>query len=388
MRRRIALIVLILFAGFAPAGEKRPPRSLPDDLQKTLTAYLEAHALPPEDYVASKFKDHDIVFLGEHHFVKHDAELVCGLIPVLYRTGVTDLGIEFGCFELQAEADALVTAPEFDKARARRLMFRWGSYWPYVQYLDLYRAAWEVNRSLPPGAPRFRIVGLDYRPRWDVLEQKMTPRLWRKVFFRGPRDRHMADVVLREFVNKGRKALIYAGQYHATTRFAFPVYNFKLKRIVGFDAQTMGQLVYRKIRGRACNICLHYPWESIDGPGAFDYPVEGAVDALMKAVGPRPAGFDVAGSPFGDLSARKAVYAQGKAKFAFKDFCDGYIFSKPFAEYEGCDVDPLFITDENLAEAVANLPNWEIRKKIANRAQLLHKCKWDADLKRLYPDLE
>ncbi len=66
MRRRIALIVLIVFAGFAPAGEKRPPRS----------------------------------------FIKHDAELVGSLIPVLYRIGVADLGIEFGCFELQGEAVA------------------------------------------------------------------------------------------------------------------------------------------------------------------------------------------------------------------------------------------------------------------------------------------
>jgi len=41
-----------------------------------------------------------------------------------------------------------------------------------------------------------------------------------------------------------------------------------------------------------------------------------------------------------------------------------------------------------LAEAVAFLPNWEIKKKIVTRAQLLYKFKWDADFRRLYPDLE
>ncbi len=392
-RNRTALLALLLILpallpGQRSSGKKRPPPELAADVRDTLAAYLKENGLPPEEYIASKFEDHDIVFVGEHHFVKHDAELIRDLIPVLYRRGVTDLGIEFGCYELQAEADALVTAPEYDEGRARWLMYQWGSYWPYVQYLALYRAAWELNRSLPAGAPKFRIIGLDYRPRWELLEERMTPRKWRKVFFRGGRDRHMADVVLAEFVRKGRKALVYAGQYHASTRFAWPVYNFTRKKVVGFEAQTMGQLVYRKIRGRAFNICLHYPWETIDGPKSYDYPVGGAVDALMRGSGPKRVGFDVAGSPFGRLRDRRSVYAQSRPMFVFADFCDGYVFSGPFAEYEGVDVDPLFITEENLADAIAHLPNWAIRRKIVTKAQFLAKFKWDADFRRLYPDLE
>jgi hypothetical protein len=372
----------------ARAPEKRPPAEISPGLRDKLARYLDAKGLAPEEYVASKFADHDIVFLGEHHFIRHDAELVQALIPVLYRRGVTDLGIEFGCYELQAEADALVTGETYDEDRARRLMFQWGSYWPYVEYLGLYRAAWELNRRLPPGAPKFRIVGLDYRPRWDRLEEKMTRKQLKRVFFRGGRDRHMAGVVTAEFIRKGRKALVYAGQYHATTRFPFPVYDFKRGIVTGFDAQTMGQLVYRMIRGRAFNICLHYPWETVDGPKSFDYPIGGAIDALMKGLGPRPVGFDVAGSPFGRLTDHRAVYSRGRPRFFFEDFCDGYVFQKPFAEYEGCAVDPLFITDENLAEAIAFLPNAEIKKKIFTRAQFLAKFRWDADFRRLYPDLE
>lgn len=57
-------------------------------------------------------------------------------------------------------------------------------------------------------------------------------------------------------------------------------------------------------------------------------------------------------------------------------------------EYEGCTVDPLFITKENLAEAIAYLPNAAIKKKIKTPRQFLEKMRWDADFKRLYPDLE
>jgi hypothetical protein len=383
--------VLTLAGAFLAAalpGEKRPPAAIDPSLRDKLAAYLEDKGLAPADYIASKFRDHDIVFVGEHHFIKHDAELIRDLIPALYKVGVRDLGIEFGCYELQAEADALVTAAEYDEGRARRLMFQWGSFWPYVEYLALYRAAWELNRSLPAGAPRFRVVGLDYRPRWDLLEEKMTPKLWGQVLHKGARDKHMADVVICEFLKKGRKALIYAGQYHASTRFALPVYDFKRGRLIGFDAQTMGQRIYWKIRGRAFFVCLHFPWETVDGPKVFDYPLGGVLDRLMKDIGPRPVGFDVVGSPFGRLRDRKAVYSRAKPNFKFKDFCDGYVYSKPFAEYEGCEVDPLFITDENLAEAVAYLPNWEIKKKIVTKGQFLAKFKWDADFRRLYPDLE
>lgn len=388
--RALAMVLLLVFLFLAPwlVGQKRPPREIQDDQRTKLATYLQANALTPEEYVASKFGDHDIILLGEHHFIRHDVELVRALIPILYRIGVRDLGIEFGCYELQAEADALVTAEDYHEGQARWLMFNWASFWPYVEYLALYRAAWELNRSLPSGAPKFRIVGLDYRPRWDLVGEKMSTKLWRQVFHKGDRDKHMASVVMREFVDRGRKALIYAGQFHAATRFAFPVYDFVRRKTTGIADKTMGRRIYRKIRGQAFNICLHYPWNSVDGPKSYDYPLGGVIDALMKGFEPRRLGFDVKGSPFGQLPDRKAVYSRTRTNFMFEDFCDGYIFSRPFSEYEGCDVDPLFVTDDNLAEAVAFLPTAAIKKKIFTPAQFLAKFKGDADFKRRYPDLE
>ena len=61
----------------------------------TLQSYLAEHYQTPEDYVISKFADHDIVFLGERHRLKHDVALVQDLIPLLHDAGVYHLGIEF-----------------------------------------------------------------------------------------------------------------------------------------------------------------------------------------------------------------------------------------------------------------------------------------------------
>jgi hypothetical protein len=267
-------------------------------------------------------------------------------------------------------------------------MFQWASYWPYVEYMDLYRKAWELNRSLPEGAPKFRIVGLDYRIRWDLVTEDMTPGRWKAVFFEGPRDEHMARTIIDEFVKKKKKALIYLGQFHAFTRYHAPDYDFEKKRVTVMRDDGAGNIVWRKIKRRAFNICLHYPWTTVSGAKTYDYPVDGVVDRVMKDSGTLRAGFDVAGSPFGRLGDEGAVYAAGRKGFSFGDFCDGYVFLKPFAEYDGCTVDPLYITRDNLAEAVANLPNAAIKNKIKTVSQFLEKMRWDADIRRLYPDLE
>jgi hypothetical protein len=366
----------------------RPLPDLPEGLRTELADYLRVQALTPEAYVVSKFRDHDVVILGEHHFIKHDVELVQSLIPLLYENGVRDLGIEFGCHELQDRADALVTAATFDESSARWLMFQWGSYWPYVEYLALYRRAWELNRSLPPGAPKFRVVGLDYKPRWDLLTEGMPPGRWQAILFNGPRDAYMAGTIIEEFVKKKKKALVYMGQYHGSTRFETPTYDFEKKRVSEVHSESAGRLVRRRIGDRVFQICLHYPWPSIAGTKAHDYPVDGVLDRLMKDLPAERFGFDVVGSPFARLGDHRATYAAGRKDFRFGDFCDGYIIQKPFSEYKGCSVDPLFITRENLAEAVANLPNAAIKKKIKTVSQFLEKMRWDADFRRLYPDLQ
>ncbi len=386
--RLFSLILISVCLDISGLPQKRPLEDLPGTIKKTLAAYLGSHGMTPEDYVISKFDTHDIILIGEHHFIKHDVEFIQGLIPTLYENGVMDLGIEFGCYELQEKADLLVTAETYDEDLARWLVFQWGSYWPYVEYLNLYRKAWRLNQSLPDDAPKFRIVGLDYRARWDLLTENMPERRWQRIFFKGPRDKHMADVIMREFINQGKKALIYAGQHHTFTRYHAPVYDFKGNTLVRLEKNSMGNRIYRKIRDQVFNICLHYPWTTIKGPKTYDYPVDGAVDRIMQEFSGKRVGFDVVDSPFGSLGDSDALYVVGRRDFSFSDFCDGYIFLKPFSEYEGCSVDPLFITEENFKVAVSFLPKADIKKKIKTAAQFLYKMKWDADFRRLYPDLQ
>jgi hypothetical protein len=358
----------------------RPPSA---GEMKELVDYLTGHWQTPEDYIVSKFARHDIVFVGELHRIRHDPLLIHALIPRLHAAGIYDLGSEFALREDQETIDRLTTADTYDETLARRLVFRRLSTWGYKEYIDIYRAAWALNHSLPREAPRFRVVGLMYRADWAALTGERTPEIMRRVWHQGSPDRFMARVVLDEFVAKGRKALIYSGSHHALTRYHQPNYNFETQELYGFTDDRMGNLVYREIGEKAFNIYLHSPWLSRRSSDEWVLPAGGAIDAVMHELRGRRVGFDVEGSPFGRLPDSTSYYAIGHDGFRLGQFADGYIVQGPVVEYQRCTVDPQFITDDNFLEALEGLASHEARKQATSPAVLFRWMRDDADIQRM-----
>jgi hypothetical protein len=363
-------------------------REVSSDEKNELIDYLRSNWETPENYIISKYRDHDIVFLGEAHHIKHDVELVHNLIPLLYKNGVYNLGIEFGCYEYQEKVDSLITADAYDEDLARWLLFKWGSYWPYKEYLGLYKTAWELNKSIPEDDPRFRIIHLDYRVNWTFIKKDTPASRLKKVFHKGERDVHMAKVILEEIVRKNQKALIYAGQQHAATHYYHPRYDFKRKKFLHFNKNVMGNLVYRKIPDKVFNICLHYPWPTLESLTEFNYPVGGVIDTIMKEFEDKRVGFDIKNTPFGKLRDDSAFYSAGREIFELSEFCDGYVFQKHIGDYEGCSVDFSFVTQENLEEAIDYLPNPRLKKIFKSPEQFLVFMRLKANTKRRFGDFE
>lgn len=381
------IFFLLLSVGTAFPQLKKPVA--PEEEEKKLAEYLKSHWQSPEDYVVGKFSKYDIVFIGEFHRIKHDVELIHNLIPRLYKAGVYNLGIEFGCYEDQDKVDRLITADKYDEDLARWLQFRNFVGWGYKEYMDIYRKAWELNKSLPKDAPKFRVVALGYKVDWTQLRENMTEELWKKVWFNGEPDAQMAEVIIKEFVEKGKKALIYSGSHHAFTRYRQPNYDYQNKRFIEFRQPRMGNIVYAKIPDKVFNIFLHSPWASKEKPQSGDYPVGGVIDRVMRNFTEKRIGFDVApGSPFGDLKDDQTFYSAGYTDFTLGTFTDGYIFQKHFKDYEGVTTDEKFITEANLREAIQNLPNFAARKHITKPEDMINNTRRDADFKFKFPNLE
>ena len=88
--------MLVIGLLWTPAeAQKLPLPDIDPAASAELKGYLDAHHLSPTSYIVSKFEEHDVVFLGEAHCIRHDGLLVQELIPRLREVGVYTLVVEF-----------------------------------------------------------------------------------------------------------------------------------------------------------------------------------------------------------------------------------------------------------------------------------------------------
>ena len=352
--------ISLLAVGACSASEVQPQDPPPIDpaLQSKLAAWLEEEGETPERYVVGLFSDHDVVFLGEQHRAKHDVLFVQSLIAPLYEAGVHLLATEFGRREDQPLIDSLLVASEWNEELAREIAFRQFIWWGYREYVDIYRSAWMFNQGLPDGAPQFRILGLNDSPDWSFVttnadrnESKIMREVWR-----GGGEEYWAGVIL-DALRTGEKVLVHCGIHHAFTEYRQPIVADGAFR--RFDSSLRcGNHVFATQGKRAVTVFLHAPWNGLEGYGSRTrHPADGVIDALMLAEGPRPVGFDLDEGPFGELRVEDAVYCHGYEDFKLRDFCDGWIYTKPISECEGVTPIPGWVNESNLERARAQSSN-------------------------------
>jgi uncharacterized RDD family membrane protein YckC len=209
--------------------------------------YLREHAQSPQDYVISKFTEHDVVIIGEGHQVRENCEFISSLMNGLYhQAGVCCFAMEMIKYKNTDLANELVTAKEYDEEKAKQIFrdYIWPS-WGYKEYMDQLKAIWKVNRALPPGAEKLKVVGLDKDiPGWDLyLESPRSILAWLMCI---GRDDYMARVLRREVFNKRSKALVQVGAHHDFTRYRQPL--ALNNRLVLLRPARLGALLYGRYK--------------------------------------------------------------------------------------------------------------------------------------------
>jgi hypothetical protein len=315
--------------------------------------------MAPEEYVLSKFQEHDIVILGEQHRARQDPLLVQRLIPRLHAAGIYILCTEFGRREDQPLIDSLLNTAQWDEQLARLITLQQFVHWAYREYVDIYKAAWQLNSTLAEDQRRFRILALDGSPEWwhvKTPEDRDKHEVMKKVWH-GEGEEDWANVVLSEVIDKEEKALAYCGIHHGFSEYLQPkVWNDTCQ---GFVEDRFGRHLYNAIGKRVITIFLHNIWNSVEGYSApYVYPADGYIDALMAQLGPDwwPVGFDTEGTPFGDLPGETGLYTHCYDNFTLSDFCDGYIFLMPFSEFEPVTCIEGFYHEGNLDYVRRNSP--------------------------------
>ncbi len=357
-----ALLVLVL--PMRPFLNRRSAGSVPavdPGVLGPLVQSAEAAARPPEEYVLSCFDRHDVVFLGEFYKIRQNATLVSSLVPRLAAAGVLNLGIEYALSDSQPGIDALLAAPAWDEARARGIIIDWVPTWGYQEYVDILRAAWDVNRARPAGAAPFRVVGLNVRQDWDLLKTEkdaQDPATVRRIMARGIPDAHMAEVILREFGDRGRKALVYCGTQHALTRFRSREYERSATDMGLPETRRAGNIVFDRIGDRAFTVLLHAPWPDRRSRSGLAWAAGGVIDALIAALpeAKQQAGWDTAGTGLGTIPITSGSYKTGYSRLTLAELCDGYVVQGPLDGYAVATPIADFVPADREAEAVKNFP--------------------------------
>ena len=90
-------------------------------MHSVLSNYLLNEGKPPLDYILEKFEDHDIVLLGEMHYIRQQVELYHRLIPLLPDHGITIVAYRIWPSGDQALIDELLSKEWFDVLSASGL---------------------------------------------------------------------------------------------------------------------------------------------------------------------------------------------------------------------------------------------------------------------------
>lgn len=350
---RILFLVLFLVPRVACAEAVEHAAYAPDPaVVSNARAWLAWHGQKPSDYVLQQFEHADVVLLGEDHRVRENLEFVRSILPRLYAAGVRVIGMEFGAAEDQAALDALVTGMNYDEDAARRIMFGYDTSWPYREYMEIYRAAWELNRTLPDDAPRVRVLNLSYRYDWSAAGPVMTPARAARIYRRGPVDRFRAARAASEVLDRREKMLALVGTIHAVSTFRWPVYDYTASDFVRSETAHFGNILASSYPGRVRTILLHQPFlDRLDGGTKLVQPAGGLIEAITQG----PVAFDLQSSPMGILPDRSWL-AGAELSIPMSAIADGYIILAPLSRLHGCTIDRAFVTLANWAEAKARFP--------------------------------
>ena len=312
--------------------------------------------LEPVNYVSNLFSSHEIVFVGHNLPSRKTGLFLQQLIPAVNKAGVYLLGIEWACMDDQSLLDELVNADQFDEGIARSALFRWGlrHHFAFVEYLDILRAVWAVNRTQASGSAPFRIVALDYDIDIEAVTDNadlLSPYAWEHLRPRGPASKHMADVLLTEFVRHGHKALVLTKTGNALTRMRrrpHPPMDQIDTQIVDGKVVGCGNYVYSAIADRAATVLLHQPLTADGEHGLFTLPADGYLDAAFAHTNnPHfPVAFDVSSGSIGRLPCATSI-----DNGDISQLCNGWIFLERPKDVRGPTPLRGLVDETNIAEA-------------------------------------
>jgi hypothetical protein len=233
----MAFVVLVLVVR-ASAGAMQSAPAQPATPVDPIAAIVEA------------FRTHDVVTLTDPHGnVQVQSFLLALVRDRRFPEAANDIVIETASARYQDAIDRFVRGDDVERAVLRR---SWEDHTVAnslgAQAEEFIRAVRAVNASLPE-ARRLRVLAGDPPIDWDNVASPQDNRRWIEL-----RDSHPADLIRRQVLDRGRRALVIYGQGHLQRRQIVANYDMST-----WQAQTVVSLLERDHAARIFNI-----WTLVD----------------------------------------------------------------------------------------------------------------------------
>ena len=233
MRKRLSGGFVVLHLLFGPAGVAQnaaPQAAAPVD---PLAAIVDA------------FSTHDLVTLTDPHGNVQVQSFLLSLIrDSRFPDVANDIVIETATARYQDVIDRFVRGDDVDPGILRKA---WEDHTVPnslgVQAEELIRAVRAVNTSLT-GTRKLRVIAGDPPIDWDSIVSRQDHARWIEL-----RDSYPADLIRRQVLDRGRRALVVYGQGHLLRRQIATNYDMS-----AWQAQTVVSLLERDHAARVFNI--------------------------------------------------------------------------------------------------------------------------------------
>jgi hypothetical protein len=370
--RTIWLIVIVVAAFFIIdpfqllTTKAMPEYRTTDEMRTSISEFLAGSA-SPDDFLAEMLDRYDVVMLAPSGFrnpeyVKQQVDFLVDAIRTIHRVGATVIGFEYGAKRDQDRIDQLVTDTYFDEQLASDILFDYQVTAGYQEYIDVYRAVWQLNRSLSEDEEPLRIVALSNPPNYTAIESTTdveNPDVMRRVFAEGSPDAQIAETILQDIVPSADKAVVFTQAQHAFTRFEQESYTAGMANLGFANERTAGNLVYTALGDRVATVVMHGPIEDRRPRLGYGYPLGGLVESGIESLDAvnRRRGFLTADFPTPEAPIVSTVVQEGRdSEILFSEYTDGYIVLGAIGDYVPLTAIPDFITEDRLATAIRNFP--------------------------------
>lgn len=312
--------------------------------------FLEQQSTSPVDYVMGLFEKYDIVILGErHHQDLTQYQFINSLInDPRFINEVGHIFTEVGVHNQTERANKILKGQYDDYSAFERELIKlyrdvdYYPIWEKYNFWYLLSNIYKVNTGLDE-AKKLTIHFTDLEFDWDNFIHLDT------IMERYDRDSMMGvhfisdfDKIINDPKGSRKKVLAIFNTPHSYQNYEAEDYLL----------ESAASYIFDHYPGKVANVMMHQVnWRKAKlGNYLFD---NGKWDAVFRYIGNPDLGFDMEGSPFGEVPFNE--YDTPREDIKFKDIYTGYIFYKPIPEWLFvCDI-PGLVDEEYKPEYIRRI---------------------------------